>query len=61
MMVRPRRLRRTSTIRQMVKETEIRIDDLIYPIFVIHGKGIREPIPSMVGQYRVSVDELIKI
>jgi porphobilinogen synthase len=59
-MRRPRRLRRTPTIRQMVKETEIKIDDLIYPIFVKHGKGEREPIPSMVGHYRVSIDELVK-
>jgi len=60
MIVRPRRLRRTSTIRRMVKETFIRVDDLIFPIFVKHGKGEREPIPSMVGHYRVSVDELVK-
>jgi porphobilinogen synthase len=44
----------------MVKETFIRVDDLIFPIFVKHGKGEREPIPSMVGHYRVSVDELVK-
>jgi len=60
MIVRPRRLRRTSTIRRMVKETFIRVDDLIFPIFVKHGKGEREPIPSMVGHYRLSVDELVK-
>jgi len=44
----------------MVKETYIKVDDLIYPIFVKHGEGEREPIPSMVGQYRFSVDELVK-
>jgi len=60
MIVRPRRLRRTSTIRRMVKETFIRVDDLIFPIFVKHGKGEREPIPSMMGHYRLSVDELVK-
>jgi porphobilinogen synthase len=59
-MIRPRRLRRTSTIRRMVKETCIRVDDLIYPLFVKHGKGEREPIPSMLGHYRFSVDELVK-
>jgi porphobilinogen synthase len=59
-MIRPRRLRRTPAIRRMVRETCIKVDDLIYPIFVKHGKGEREPIPSLVGQYRVSVDELIK-
>ena len=60
MMIRPRRLRRTSTIRRMVKETIIRADDLIYPVFVKHGKGEREPISSMVGHHRLSVDELVK-
>jgi porphobilinogen synthase len=44
----------------MVRETYIRVDDLIYPLFVKHGKGEREPIPSMVGHYRLSVDELVK-
>ncbi len=60
MMIRPRRLRRTPTIRRMVRETFISVDDLIYPVFVKHGKGERQPIPSMVGQYRLSVDELVK-
>ncbi len=60
MMIRPRRLRRTPTIRRMVRETYIRADDLIYPLFVKHGKGEKEPIPSMVGHYRLSVDELVK-
>lgn len=59
-MIRPRRLRRTSTIRRMVKETIIRADDLIYPVFVKHGKGEREPISSMVGHHRLSVDELVR-
>jgi porphobilinogen synthase len=44
----------------MVRETFLRVDDFIYPIFVMHGKGKREPIPSMVGNYRLSVDELLK-
>jgi len=44
----------------MVRETFINVDDLIYPLFVKHGKGERQPIPSMVGQYRLSVDELVK-
>ena len=60
MMIRPRRLRRTPTIRRMVRETYIRVDDLIYPLFVKHGKGEKEPIPSMVGHYRLSVDEMVK-
>jgi len=44
----------------MVRETIIRVEDLILPIFVKHGKGEREPIPSMVGHYQLSVDELVK-
>ena len=60
MIIRPRRLRQTSPIRRMVRETCIRVDDLIFPIFVKHGKGKREPIPSMIGQYQLSVDELVK-
>jgi len=44
----------------MVRETCIKVDDLIFPIFVKHGKGEREPIPSMVGHYQLSVDELVK-
>ncbi|MBW2001998.1 MAG: porphobilinogen synthase [Deltaproteobacteria bacterium] len=60
MIMRPRRLRQTSPIRRMVRETYIKVDDLIFPIFVKHGKGKREPIPSMIGQYQLSVDELVK-
>ncbi|HUU41694.1 MAG TPA: porphobilinogen synthase [Desulfatiglandales bacterium] len=60
MMMRPRRLRRTPAIRRMVRETCIKVDDLIYPVFVKHGKGQKEPIPSLTGHYRMSVDELIK-
>jgi porphobilinogen synthase len=44
----------------MVRETTLRVDDLIYPLFAIHGRGVREPIPSMPGQFRLSVDELVK-
>ena len=60
MIIRPRRLRRNSAIRRMVKETILRKDDLIFPLFVKHGKGEREPISSMVGHYQLSVDELVK-
>ena len=60
MIIRPRRLRQTSPIRRMVRETCIRVDDLVFPIFVKHGKGEKEPIPSMIGQYQLSVDELVK-
>ncbi|MBI4587426.1 MAG: porphobilinogen synthase [Candidatus Rokubacteria bacterium] len=57
---RPRRLRELPLLRKMVRETTLRVDDLIYPLFAVHGRGIREPIPSMPGQCRLSVDELAK-
>jgi porphobilinogen synthase len=60
MIKRPRRTRRNAAIRRMVRETTLSVDDLIYPLFVKHGRGEREPIPSMVGHYRVSIDELVK-
>lgn len=60
MIRRPRRTRRNATIRRMVRETALSVDDLVYPIFVKHGKGEREPIASMVDHYRVSADELVK-
>jgi len=44
----------------MVRETILRVDDLIYPLFTVHGRGVREPIGSMPGQFRLSIDELLK-
>ena len=60
MIIRPRRLRRTPEIRNMVRETEVTTKDLVYPLFVKNGKGIKDPIPSMPGQYHFSVDTLVK-
>ncbi len=57
---RPRRLRESPLLRKMVRETTLQVDDLIYPLFVVHGRGVREPISSMPGQRRLSVDELVK-
>jgi porphobilinogen synthase len=57
---RPRRLREKSLLRKMVRETSLAVDDLVYPLFAIHGRGLREPIGSMPGQARLSVDELVK-
>ena len=56
MTIRPRRLRGNDTLRRMVRETRMDKSSLIYPMFVKEGKGIREEIPSMDGQYRYSVD-----
>jgi len=58
--IRPRRLRTSDTLRRMVRETELSVNDLVYPLFVCHGSGIREQVSSMPGQYRLSVDELVK-
>jgi porphobilinogen synthase len=44
----------------MVRETTLRADDFVYPLFAVHGRGVREPIGSMPGQYRLSIDELLK-
>ena len=50
MIVRPRRLRQSPTIREMVRETALSPKDFIYPLFVKHGQGEKEPIPSMPGR-----------
>jgi porphobilinogen synthase len=53
---RPRRLRRTEALRRMVRETELRPTDFIYPLFVVEGRGVRNPVPSMPGIDNLSVD-----
>ena len=58
MINRPRRLRTSESMRAIVRETFLRTEDLIYPVFVKDGKEIKEPIASMPGQYRFSVDTL---
>ena len=55
---RPRRLRQSIPLRSMVRETALSTDDFIYPLFVQHGLDVRLPIPSMPGQYRLSIDQL---
>ncbi len=56
---RPRRLRRSEAVRSLVRETYLRVDDLIHPLFVTEGEKTRAPIDDMPGQYRFSVDELV--
>jgi porphobilinogen synthase len=53
---RPRRLRRHPRLRDLVRENRLTVDDLIYPMFVYHGTGLRREIPSMPGQYQLSLD-----
>jgi porphobilinogen synthase len=55
---RPRRLRRTETLRRLVQETRLSVDDLILPLFVTFGKGTKKPIKSMPGHFQLSVDKL---
>ena len=56
---RMRRLRRSETLRSMVRETRIAREDLILPLFVVEGSGVREPIGSMPGVHRFSVDQVV--
>jgi len=56
---RPRRIRSNEFSRRLTSESQLSIDDLIYPMFVIEGKKIREEIESMPGTFRLSIDELI--
>lgn len=57
---RPRRLRRTAAIRALVRETEVLVDDLAAPLFVIDGAGERQAIDSMPGQFRLSLSDLLR-
>lgn len=58
MIQRPRRLRSSRQIRNMVRETRVSPDSLIYPMFVVEGKNKKEEIRSMPGQYRYSIDRM---
>src|SRR5437016_3325375 len=55
---RPRRLRRHPVLRDLVRETSLSVKDLIFPLFVRPGRGIKKEIPSMPGNYQLSVDRL---
>ena len=52
-----RRTRHSETWRRMVRETHLRADGLIYPLFVVPGRGVRHPVESMPGVCQLSVDE----
>ena len=56
---RPRRLRRNENIRRMVRETHLRVDDLIYPMFSAFGENIKKEIPSMPGIYQQSIENIV--
>lgn len=55
-----RRMRETESLRRMVRETRLSVDNLVYPMFVVHGKSVKDEIPSMPGNYHMSVDVLVE-
>ena len=57
---RPRRLRQRESFRRLVRETRLAVDQLVMPLFVRPGKNVRAPIPSLPGQFQLSVDQLVK-
>ena len=57
---RPRRMRQNEALRKMVRETALAVDDLILPLFAVDGKGVKNPIDAMPGNYQLSVDTLVK-
>ncbi len=57
---RPRRLRASAGIRNMVRETQLSVHDFVYPIFVVPGINIKKEIPSLPGQYHLSADQALE-
>ncbi len=57
---RPRRLRQSENLRRMIRETSLSVNDLILPLFVIAGKDVKNPIPSMPGHFNLSIDNFLK-
>jgi porphobilinogen synthase len=57
---RPRRLRRSESWRRAVRETTLEPSDLIYPLFVVEGAGVRGPVASMPGVAQLSVDQVVR-
>lgn len=57
---RMRRLRRTPTLRRMTRQTRLSVDDLVLPLFVVPGEGVEEPVPSLPGVARQSVDRIVE-
>ncbi|MGH7568928.1 MAG: porphobilinogen synthase [Gemmatimonadales bacterium] len=57
---RMRRLRRTPALRRLVQETHLAPSQLVWPLFVVHGEGVRREIPALPGVFHTSVDELVK-
>lgn len=60
MLARPRRNRKSAAVRGMVRENQVTVDDLIYPLFLVDGKNIKTEVDSLPGNYRFSTDLLLK-
>jgi len=54
-------MRQSEAFRRMIRETTLCVDDFILPLFAIGGNGVKNPIPSMPGQYQLSLDNLVKV
>lgn len=57
---RPRRMRKNGAFRRMIRETELSVADFVLPLFAVGGEKVKQPIPSMPGQFQLSVDHLLK-
>src|SRR3989338_4392511 len=57
---RPRRCRQSGPLRALIRETRLSAEQLVMPLFVRAGKNVRAPIPSMPGQFQLSVDQLVR-
>src|SRR5215468_11303862 len=53
---RPRRLRRSETLRRLVRETRVAVEQLVQPLFVVPGRGVERPVGAMPGVAQLSVD-----
>ncbi len=60
-MRRPRRNRRTDGIRSMVRETRLSVDQLVYPLFLVDGEGVKDEVTSLPGNFRLSTDTAVEI
>ncbi|NND32771.1 MAG: porphobilinogen synthase [Saprospiraceae bacterium] len=60
MNIRPRRNRKSEAIRNLVQETHLSVEQLVYPLFLVDGKNIRAEVPSLPGNYRLSIDEAMR-
>ncbi len=56
---RPRRLRKNENFRRLIRETQLSINDLIYPLFAVPGKNVKKPIQSMPGIFQMSIENIV--